>query len=330
MYLPKVNLQQIQQFKEKYLNRNIVSYLICVVIASILWFLNTLSKDYLTEITYPVKYTNFPAGKYPVAELPTQIQLTVKAKGFALLGHSIRTSFLPITFNVGSYCNHALSDKAGIQEFILNTNDIKDKISSQLNTEIQLQSVAPEEIVFQFAQSGRKKVAIRPIVDYTLKRQYIVNQITVAPDSTWIEGPVNILDTLHGIPAEPIKLKNISKNITRTAELVALPYCTPQETAVEVDIQVEQFTEARKIIPITPLHVPDSLTLRLFPDNVNISYEIGLSKYDKITASDFIFSVDYPKNADATYLEVKVVKAPDYIKNLSYTPQKVEYILEKK
>lgn len=48
MYLPKVNLQQIQQFKEKYLNRNIVSYLICVVIASILWFLNTLSKDFLT------------------------------------------------------------------------------------------------------------------------------------------------------------------------------------------------------------------------------------------------------------------------------------------
>ena len=43
----------------------------------------------------------------------------------------------------------------------------------------------------------------------------------------------------------------------------------------------------------------------------------------------FVFA-DYPKNADVTYLEVKVVKAPDYIKNLSYTPQKVEYILEKK
>jgi len=37
--------------------------------------------------------------------------------------------------------------------------------------------------------------------------------------------------------------------------------------------------------------------------------EIGLSKYDKITASDFIFSVDYPKNADVTYLEVKVSTA---------------------
>lgn len=70
MYLPKVNLQQIQQFKEKYLNRNIVSYLICVVIASILWFLNTLSKDYLTEITYPVKYTNFPGGKISRCRTP--------------------------------------------------------------------------------------------------------------------------------------------------------------------------------------------------------------------------------------------------------------------
>ena len=96
MYLPKVNLQQIQQFKEKYLNRNIVSYLICVVIASILWFLNTLSKDYLTEITYPVKYTNFPAGKYPVAELPTQIQLTVKAKGFAYWDIASALLFCPL------------------------------------------------------------------------------------------------------------------------------------------------------------------------------------------------------------------------------------------
>lgn len=93
-------------------------------------------------------------------------------------------------------------------------------------------------------------------MDYTLKRQYIVNQITVAPDSTWIEGPVNILDTLHCIPTELIKLKNISKNITRTAELVALPYCTPQETAVEVDIQVEQFTEARRSSRSPPFMSP--------------------------------------------------------------------------
>jgi len=104
-------------------------------------------------------------------------------------------------------------------------------------------------------------------VDYTLKRQYIVNQITVAPDSTWIEGPVNIFynldfqisdicifriiyrkDEIAG--CNFIVFTQSSKNITRTAELVALPYCTPQETAVEVDIQVEQFTEARKIIPI--------------------------------------------------------------------------------
>ena len=68
MYLPKVNLQQIQQFKEKYLNRNIVSYLICVVIASILWFLNTLSKDYLTEISGQVH--QFPRGKISRCRTP--------------------------------------------------------------------------------------------------------------------------------------------------------------------------------------------------------------------------------------------------------------------
>ena len=84
------------------------------------------------------------------------------------------------------------------------------------------------------------------------------------------------------------------------------------------------------MLPITHLQIPDSWTLRVYPDNVDISYEIWLSNYNKITAGDLLFSVVYPNNAYVTDLEVKVVKAADYIKNLSYTPQKVEYILEKK
>ncbi len=49
----------IKKTKEIRLSKNIVSYLICVAIASILWLLNALSKDYSAELTYPVKYTNF-------------------------------------------------------------------------------------------------------------------------------------------------------------------------------------------------------------------------------------------------------------------------------
>lgn len=310
-------------------NRNIITYLICVIIASILWFLNNLNKDYSAELTYPVKYINFPEGKYPVLKLPSHLQLEVKAKGFALLGYSIRTSFLPITFNVSTYCNH-LQKRDDIFEYTLNTNDIKDKIGSQLSTDIKLVNVYPEEIVFKFAAAVHKKVAIRPTLDYTLKRQYILNRVISIPDSILISGPATIIDTLKYVTTAPLTLENVGKNISKTLKLVPVEDCSFKEESAEVVLDVEQFTEAKRTISITPLHVPDSVNIRLFPPTVNISYDVGLSKYEKVTDNDFVFSVEYPLQGNMTYLEVKVRKAPAFIKDLSYTPQKVEYILEKK
>lgn len=317
------------KIKDIHLNKNIISYLICVIIASILWLLNTLNKEYTTEISYPVKYINFPEGQYPVVKLPSQLQLEVKAKGFALLGYQIKTSFLPITFNVSTYSSH-FQKKNDINEYILNTNDIKDKIGSQLSNDIKLLNIVPEEILFRFANARSKKIAIRPVIDYTLKRQYIQNKLYAYPDSILVSGPAIIIDTLSFVSTVPLHLENVGKNIHRNLELVPVPDCTFKEKYVEITLEVEQFTEAKHVLSITPLQVPDSINIRLFPSNVSVSYEIGLSKYDKVSDKDFIFSVDYPTTDHVTYLEVKAYKIPPFIKNLSFSPQKVEYILEKK
>lgn len=319
----------VKKMKEIRLSKNIITYLICVVIASILWLLNALSKDYSAELTYPVKYINFPEGKYPVIKLPSQLQLEVKARGFALLGYRIKTSFLPITFNVSTYANH-LQQKKDIFEYTLNTDDIKDKIASQINPDIKLLNIYPEEIIFKFAVAKHKKIAIRPVLDYTLKRQYILTRVTTVPDSIWVSGPASVVDTLKYVRTEPLQLKELNKNVDRQLELVHLPDCTFKEESVEVFLEVEQFTEAKRTLPITAYHVPDSMNIRLFPPNVNISYEIGLSKYDKVNDNDFIFSIDYPKSSHTNFLEIKASKVPGFIKNLTYSPQKVEYILEKK
>ena len=40
---------------ELHIKRNVVTYGVCVIIATVLWFLNALNKEYTTEITYPIK-----------------------------------------------------------------------------------------------------------------------------------------------------------------------------------------------------------------------------------------------------------------------------------
>ena len=88
---------------ELHIKRNVVTYGVCVIIATVLWFLNALNKEYTTEITYPIKYTDFPKGKLFVSEPPKEMTLAIKAHGFALLRYSISTSFLPIVLNVTRY-----------------------------------------------------------------------------------------------------------------------------------------------------------------------------------------------------------------------------------
>lgn len=319
----------IKKLKEIRSSKNIITYLICVIVASMLWLLNALNKEYSVGVTYPVKYVHFPDRKYPALPLPEQLRVEVKANGFTLLRYRIHSSFLPITFDISSYSGYLQQDSDS-SEFTIHTEELKDKIKSLLSPNIKLQNVSPEQITFKFAVAGHKKVAVKPVLDYTLKRQYIVTSVKANPDSLWVTGPSSIIDTLQFIPTKYLFLKELSKKINRELELVPPAGCMITEHSAEVFLNVEHFTEAKRTLPITALHVPDSMNIRLFPPNIDISYEIGLSQYEKIRDDDFIFSVEYPKDAENNFLEVQVIKVPDFIKNLSFSPQKVEYILERK
>lgn len=312
------------------IDRNILTYGICVLIATVLWFLNALNKDYTAEISYPVKYTDFPKGKHLISELPKSIILEVNAKGFALLGYKVSTSFLPITFNVNSYSKHRLEGK-DVLEYTVNTSEIMDKISSQLSQDIKLQNIRPESIEFKFSRAVSKMIPIKPVVNYTLKKQYILkNNISVTPDSIWVNGPATLIDTLQYIYTQPVKFKEISKKVTDQTELKEIPDVDFDQREVTITLDVEKSTEAQKTIAIIPRNLPDSLNIRLFPDNINITFEIGLSKYDKIFDTDFEFTVDYNQASGSSFLNIKAEKTPPFIQNMVITPQKVEYILEQK
>lgn len=312
---------------ELHIKRNVVTYGICVIIATILWFLNALNKEYTTEITYPVKYTDFPKGKLLVSEPPKEMTLTIKAHGFALLRYSISTSFLPIVLNVNS-----LIDRQDVLEYNVVTSELKDRIGTQLNSDIQLSSIKPEIITFKFSRFESKKVPVTPRVDYTLKRQYMLkNDISVTPDSVDISGPASILDTLQTVYTTPIKLKELSKDVTKTVSFEEIYGTQFNENDAKVKIEVERFTESKKTVPLVVKNLPDSLLIRLFPPSIDVTFDVGLSRYEVISDTSFSFSVDYEQIKDnPAALNIILEKQPGHIKDLIFTPETVEYLIEKK
>ncbi|MCR9011730.1 CdaR family protein [Gabonibacter chumensis] len=321
-------------FKERkrlHLKRNIITYGICLIIATVLWFLNTLNKEYATQITYPIRYTDLPKGKLLVSELPQEMTLEIRAHGFALLRYKIGTSFLPIVFNVNSYSNGIL-DKKDMLDYTLNTIDIKDRIAAQLNSDIKLLNITPETIHFQFSRFESKVVPVQPRVEYTLKKQYMLkNPISVTPDKLTISGPASVIDTIQTVYTLPIRLKDLSKDITKNVSFEDIHGVQIDDNNAKILIEVERFTESKKNVTLTVKNLPDSLQMRLFPSAIDVTFDVGLSRYDQVTDTSFRFSVDYKQiTKNTTALNVTLEKYPPYIQNLSFSPEQVEFLIEKK
>lgn len=311
-------------------NKKIARYLIFVLFATVFWFLNALSKDYTTTVSYPVNYVGFPKDKVLIKELPEELSMDVKGYGFALLRYKISTAFLPITFNINSYTDNKLV-KNNILNYTIITDNIKNKISKKLSKDIQIIKISPDTIGLHFSRIIKKKVPIKPSVDITFANQYAQNgQITVSPDSVTIDAPSVYIDTIKFVETNLINFKDLNKSVKRNVSINKKEGVKYEFTRTVVNIPVDQFIESTKEVKIEILNIPDNIRLRLFPDKIKINYRVGLSNFRNITEEDFNISVDYDElTSTSNILKVYLKKYPENITNIKISPSKVESIIEK-
>ena len=157
------------------------------------------------------------------------------------------------------------------------------------------------------------------------------NDISVTPDYVDISGPASILDTLKAVYTEPISLKNLSKDVTKTVSFEEIYGTQINENDAKVKVEVERFTESKKTVPLVVKNLPDSLLIRLFPHAIDVTFDVGLSRYEVVSDTSFSFYVDYNqiKNNPAS-LKILIERSPRHIKDLVFTPETVEYLIEKK
>ena len=307
------------------IKNNATTYGICLL-AAILWFLNALNKEYATEVAYPVKYGDIPKGKVLISEMPREIVLEIKAHGFALLRHKLSTSFLPVVLNVHS----ELLQKDDVMEKEVNMAEIKERVSAQFHSDIQILRVKPESIHLKFARLASKKVPVVHHARYSLRSQYILEEgITVTPDSVLVEGPAAIVDTLRAAHLLPQTLNDLHKSVARDVPLANIPGARPLVEDARVSIKVERSTEGKRNLPVSARSLPPNSSIRVFPATVEVTYHVGLSRYDQVRDSDFLLTVDYLQASRSSgALEVKVEKAPAFISNLIISPERVEFLVE--
>lgn len=323
--------RELIDLKKLKFDHRVLVFLFFFIISSIFWFLNALNKKYISDIKYPVRYINFPQNKILINNLPKRLVFRVESQGYNLLKNKILPSFRPVVFNVNAYKLTNISSSSNQLSFIL-TNLAKDRISNQLSSDLRLLEIKPDTLYFEFASLIQKKVHIIPDVELVLEKPFLLkSEITTYPDSIVVSGPNSIIDTINYIKTKYFKIGNIQESITKNIPLQTIKNTTFNRKKVMVSIPIEQFTETQLNIPITVSSQVDTITIQTFPMDIEVTFQVALSDFDKISKDLFEAKVNYyPSiNPNIEFLDISMTKFPDFIKSLRYKPNKVEYIIIK-
>lgn len=312
-------------------DKRFIVFLIFVLISTIFWLLNQLEKEYETEVTFPVRYINFPKDKILVNDLPKNFNIRVQGFGYRLVEYKISNTFLPFVVDVNKLTLKLYSRRDYVKLYSL-TRNLSDKIEQQISSELQILAIQPDTLFFDFADRINKKVQVISKINAVPATQYMIkNDIKINPDSIIISGAYPIIDTIDQVHTQKIDLNNLSKDYLGNVALQKIENVDFSDQEVEIFISVEKFTEGNVKVPLKVKNVPDSLILRTFPNEISISYFIALSNYDKVLPQFFEAVVDYKDlNRQNSKVKVKVTNSPEYVRSLRFYPQTVEYLIERK
>lgn len=306
-----------------------IIFLICLLIATALWFSNALGKRYETTVSMPIQYTNMPENKALVKTPPTSIKVKMDAYGYTLLRHKINLTINPINFNFASFTNQkSLSE--GLNTYKIASNRYLSHFSKQVSSEISILEISPDTLYFEFDDIVTRQVPVNARVELDFENQYFLSDsIRSTPEFIEISGPQSLIDTIGYVETKSIRFKNLNTTVKQSISLIDIPGVSLSDKRVELEIPVSLYTEYTSKIRIQKLNLPDSLNLVTFPGFVNITCIVAFDKFAGMNASAFSLAVDYTDiKPDTKRLPIKLLNQPSHIKSLNISPQEVEFIIE--
>ncbi len=296
------------------------------MLASILiWLLITLSKEYITTISFPIEYGEISQNKLLLANQTKELEIVVKTNGFKILRTRFNTKSLLINVNT------LISKKGTIYYLLLKSK--KQSIKRQLPSGVSLQEIIKDTLFVGLGSLVTKKLAIKSNLKISYHIGYdLSEQISLKPDSILVSGPENYISKIKNIELEPIVFEDVKADFLRKVA-VKVPEGVKNLRfnikEVIVSGKIEKFTEGILNVPFKIINVPVGITINTLNKKVQVTYIVGLSSFNKIDENSFQIECDYAMSASNRlgYLIPKVVRKASEIKSYKLIPDEIDFLI---
>jgi hypothetical protein len=291
-----------------------------------MWLLITLSKEYTTTISFPIKYSKIAQNKRLQTSPITVLETVVKANGFTVL----RTRFNTKTIAINA---KPTVKKEGTTHYLLVKNQ-KQQIQKQLPSGVLLQQILKDTLFLDLGSLVTMKLPLKPNIKISYHVGYdLSEEIVLTPDSILVSGPEEYMSKLKSISLLPLVLGDVRANFKNKVG-VKMPEGIKnlKLDTKEITIQgkVEKFTEGTLEVPYSVINIPKGISISTLSKKIQVTFIIGLSSFNKINENSFQIECDYSvsESNNLGYLIPKLVNKPLEIKSYKILPNEIDFLIQ--
>jgi hypothetical protein len=222
---------------------------LCLFTATVIWFFNSLNKNYTTTIGFPVSFDYDRENFVTIRPLPLSVRINVTGIGWNLFRRSagVRVPALVIP----------LENPAEVKKIVGST--LPAFFANQL-ADFQINFVITDTLHIAIEPKMTRKLGLSVEVPsgFIRKGYVLVSDIRVEPDSISLEGPQTLM---QGLP-DPVKLqlsqRDIDENFNETIDVRFLndELIKRAPSAVTVAFEVEELVEVSDSVALEVINAP--------------------------------------------------------------------------
>ena len=306
------------------MNRSkVLTFLVFLAISTVLWFLIKLTKEYTSQTTFAITYTEVPVNKW-VSTSQQTVKLSFVADGFVTLRHNlIRQQFRTIVIPL----NEVSYRLEGGNTYSYSSQYVAERVADWLGVPTGNVTVNDDKQFFNMEDLQSKELPVRVPLDVKTHRQYnVYGEPHPNPASMTVYGPKNMLDTMTAVYTATLHAANVSEDVVQTLTVDLYDGAVRSDvTAVEVLVDVEQYTEIDIEVPVK---ATDKRNLRFFPETVKVKCMVPIKDYASINGASFKVLADTAQlHRLQPLLDIRLVQFPDNVQVLKMEPEQVEYLI---
>jgi hypothetical protein len=272
--------------------KDVQIFLICVGGATLLWFVNALTKDRSEVISYPIEFIYDRKQYVEVKPLPSTIRIAIKGTGWQILRKILRIRVKPVQY--------VLENPAQpIKRYIL-ASQLRRNVTESLK-EVRLEDILNDTIPIVMDKKASRVIEIElDSINIPLAKGYrINNSITINPKKITFTGPEKMVRALpspfylgvEGLVIDDNFEKMIRINIpSDTHKLIQK---NTNEVLVKFDIEAFSQQKYTTIVQLKNFPATSKFFLKNEHRLLEVNYSFAKENTSKIRLQDFKIMADF-------------------------------------